>query len=147
MLHEKELTGVNEIVQEGHEDKDETPGKEHGTDNGDDPVDAGESCPSEPKQADGDKKRTHNGWGQSVLRLHRRTSPLSRTGVALVFKREADDGENNTDNNTSEGKATNALAPTSPLLKYDGKRGKTHIHGAVDDGDIDGGDEDNRLLE
>lgn len=147
MACEMELTGVNEIVQERHEDKYKTPSKEHGTDDGDNPMDASEGCPREPKQTDGDEKRTHNGWGQSILRLHRRTSPLSSASVALVFESEADDRQNHTDNNTSEGKATNTLAPASPLLKYDGKRGKAHIHGAVDDGDIDGGNEDDRLLE
>lgn len=147
MVRGEELAGVNEIVQERHEDKDETPGKEHGTDDWDDPVNTGKRCPSEPKETDGNEKGTHDCWWQSVFRLHRGTSFPSSASVALIFKGKANNAENNTNNNTSEGKSTNTLAPASPFLKDDGKRSEAHVHGAVDDGDIDGGDEDDRLFE
>lgn len=103
--------------------------------------------PGEPEQSDGQQNGTDQGRGQTSLGRRHSASLLRRPLVAPIVKDAAHRRDGHAHGNTDEGQTADTGLPAPALLEDDGERGEAEIQRAVDDGHVDGGEQDDRLAE
>jgi len=138
---------VDQVVHDTEEDEDHAEAEgDAGRDAGH-PVDGRVVGPGEPEQADGNGNRCNQaGWEAGLGRREPAVLGL-RPDVALVVGDGVRDGEEHADHDAQEGETPDALVPPAVQLVYDRERGEEHVERSVDDGHVDGKEQDNGLPE
>lgn len=104
--------------------------------------------PCEPEETNGQQNRAQNRrWQSGLRRGHTARGDGHNALVSLVVENTAHSRETHTDGDTNEGQATNSRAPATSLLKNNREGSEAHVQSAVDDGHVDGGQENNGFLE
>lgn len=110
-------------------------------------MNAGAVGPGKPEEADGEKNGADNGRRKSSLGGRHAIVGSSHLLITLVVKHVASDGDQHANSDSDKGQPSDAGAPAAALLEHDGEGGEAQIQGAVDDGHVDGGEQDDGLLE
>lgn len=108
----------------------------------------GTVSPCEPEQANRQQNRAQNRrWQSSLGRSNTARGDSHDALVSLVVKNAAHSRETHTDGDADESQATDSRAPATSLLENNGESSEAHVQSSVDDGHVDGSQEDNGFLE
>ena len=110
-------------------------------------MDGGIVGPGKPEQPDGDGDATNHDDRQTGLGGCEATVRGGDLGVAFVVEQVEHCGEEHADEHAQEGKTANALVPAAMLLVDDREGAKEHVERPVDDGHVDGKQQDDGLAE
>lgn len=103
--------------------------------------------PGKPEHAHWDQDGTNKTRGQTSLRRCRSIVGRSNAHVPLVVKHASNDSTSHTNCDTDESQAADTSAPALVLLEDDGEGCEAEIQSTVDDGHVDGSQENNGLHE
>lgn len=138
-----DIDDVVQALQENHQD---TPSDEDTRDDLGDPGDVGVGGPGKPEEADGEDEGTEDHGGETFFGDH--------FAVLFELAREARFGdpgngsraEEDPDEDANEGESAEAGCPAPRLLEGDGVGFEEEVEDAVDEGHVEGDEEEDRFL-
>ena len=143
----KQLTRINEVVHQRQEHQHEAASKDGRAHDGHNPMDFLSVCPGKPKESSRNQDRPNKCGRESSLWWCHAAAGSHGTHIPLVVEHGANDCQHHANGDSAKGEAADTRAPSTTLLEDDGECGEAHVQSAVDDGHVDGGQQNDGLLE
>lgn len=139
---------VGEVVHGRKEDENHAETEGSTTNDRNDPVNAGAISSSKDGETDDDGDGTDHSRRQTCLGRSDTTVLVSNATVsAILVEDDVCKGDEHADQDTKEGKATDAWAPSSTLLEDDGEGTKKRVKHSIDDSNVNGKQSDDGLVD